>query len=89
MVTLKVETNKFYADSIGNLTDAPLNDYIYIGITGEKDKELYLKKHKLINRETEITIIVDEKPKKVGIDPYLILIDRNRDDNVMNINKVL
>ncbi len=89
MVTMKVVTEKFYADSAGNLTDAPLNDYVYIGVIGENEKILYLKKHKITGRETEITVIVDEKPNKAGIDPFLILIDRNRDDNMMSIGKIL
>ncbi|MFK7831703.1 MAG: M1 family aminopeptidase [Winogradskyella sp.] len=66
----------------------PLQDYIDIGIFAEhevdgkmKEKELYLKKHKITAIDNKITIIVDEKPKDVGVDPYNKLIDRNSGDN--------
>ena len=66
----------------------PLQDYIDIGIftaheiDGKmKEKELYLKKHKITAIDNKISIIVDEKPTEVGVDPYNILIDRNSGDN--------
>ena len=65
-----------------------LADYIDIGIftqeevNGEKkEKELYLKKHKITQINNKITIIVDEKPTEVGVDPYNKLIDTKSDDN--------
>ncbi|MDP5081111.1 MAG: hypothetical protein NWP87_00535 [Winogradskyella sp.] len=65
-----------------------LQDYIDIGIFAEneidgkmKEKELYLKKHKITAIENKISIVVDEKPIEVGIDPYNKLIDRNSGDN--------
>ncbi|MCF6360687.1 MAG: hypothetical protein L3J29_07985 [Cyclobacteriaceae bacterium] len=66
-----------------------LADYIDIGIFGEKEDkdggkeeiELYLKKHKITEINNKITIIVDQKPTEVGIDPYNKLIDTNSDDN--------
>ncbi|WP_196892613.1 ABC transporter permease/M1 family aminopeptidase [Aureivirga marina] len=67
---------------------APLADYVEIGIFGEtdkngktKEKELYLKKHKIDKIFNTISIIVDEEPKEVGVDPYYKLIDRNSNDN--------
>ncbi|WP_282073565.1 ABC transporter permease/M1 family aminopeptidase [Polaribacter atrinae] len=66
----------------------PLQDYIDIGIFSEekvdgkkKEKELYLKKHKITQINNKITIIVDEKPVEVGVDPYNKLIDTKSDDN--------
>jgi ABC-2 type transport system permease protein len=84
-VALEVSTHKFRADSIGNQTEIPIEDYIDIGILGENDEELYLKKHKLIQNESDIEIIVDKKPVQAGIDPYLILIDRERDNNLVEV----
>ncbi len=67
---------------------APLADYIDIGIFTKEDldgkkkeKELYLKKHKVTAINNKVTIIVDEKPNEVGIDPYNKLIDTSSDDN--------
>ena len=66
----------------------PLNDYIEIGVfskvtvKGKKqDKELYLKKVKIDKIDNKATIIVNEKPTEVGVDPYNKLIDTNSEDN--------
>lgn len=63
----------------------PLKDYIEIGIFLETEKNkktaLYLKKHKVTQINNKITIIVDELPTEVGIDPYHKLIDPKSGDN--------
>lgn len=64
-----------------------LEDYIDIGIFSEqkdddkKEKVLYLKKHKITDINNSISIIVDEKPTEVGVDPYNKLIDTQSNDN--------
>lgn len=70
------------------ILSVPLADYIDIGIFGErenegkkKEKELYLKKHKITQIHNKISIIVDEKPVEVGVDPYNKLIDTQSEDN--------
>jgi len=84
-VNLKVSSHKFRADSDGKQTEIPLNDYIYIGVLGADDEELYLKKHKFTKNIQQFEITVDKKPAQAGIDPYLILIDRNREDNLKKV----
>jgi len=84
-VNFKVSSHKFRADSDGKQTEIPLNDYIYIGVLGKDDEELYLKKHKFTQNQQQFEIIVDKKPVQAGIDPYLVLIDRNRDDNLKKV----
>lgn len=86
-VTLEVSTHKFRADSIGNQTEIPVEDYIAIGVLGEEGEELYLKKHKLTQNRSDIGIIVDKKPARAGIDPYVVLIDRDRDNNLIEVEK--
>lgn len=86
-VSLEVSTHKFRADSIGNQTEIPIQDYIDIGVLGENGEELYLNKHKLTRNESDIEIIVDQKPVQAGIDPHLILIDRERDNNVVMVTR--
>jgi len=88
-VTMIVESSKVYADSLGEEMEVNVNDWIDIGIftdqkvNGRKaEKPLYLKKHKITERETIIQITVKEKPVRGGIDPYNKLIDRNPSDNV-------
>ena len=65
-----------------------LEDYIDIGIFTEDDVDgkkteriLYLEKHKIDKINNKISIIVDEKPTEVGVDPYNKLIDTRSDDN--------
>ncbi|WP_179346550.1 ABC transporter permease/M1 family aminopeptidase [Winogradskyella ursingii] len=66
----------------------PLQDYIEIGVYAEqevdgemKEKQLYLKKHKITSINNKVSVTVDEKPIEVGVDPYNKLIDRNSGDN--------
>lgn len=93
-VTLTIRVNKVYADSSGKETNAPMNDYVNIGIFGEEttNKEgrrqtnpLYLQKHKLTTGEHTFTFRVKGKPISAGVDPYNILIDRIPDDNTGNV----
>ena len=70
------------------ILSVPLVDYIDIGIFAEEDVEgimkeklLYLKKHKVTSINNKLTIIVNEKPIEVGVDPFNKLIDSQSDDN--------
>ncbi len=82
-----------YRNDLGEqLNSLPLADYIDIGIFGEKEIngkkkeiELYLKKHKITAINNKVTIIVDQKPTEVGIDPYSKLIDTDSDNNRMEL----
>jgi ABC-2 type transport system permease protein len=74
--------DKFATDSY------PLADYIEIGVFNEQtlkgkksDKELYLKKVKINKINNSISVIVNEKPTEVGVDPYNKLIDTQSEDN--------
>ncbi|MGJ1451501.1 ABC transporter permease/M1 family aminopeptidase [Sphingobacterium spiritivorum] len=75
----------------GEIRSLPLQDYIEVGVFAEskKDnndqKELYVKKHKIGQVNNKLSIIVNEKPNAVGIDPYNKLIDTNSDDNRKSI----
>jgi len=63
-------------------------DWIDVGIFTEvdgEDKELYLKKHKIDKAQMKLSVIVDQKPVEVGIDPYNKLIDRKSDDNRLEL----
>jgi hypothetical protein len=86
VVTLSVDALKYRADSLGNETTIPFSDWIDVGVYGkdeqEKDKLLYLKKHKISAGKASFEITVDQEPIKAGIDPINKLIDRNPKDNV-------
>jgi hypothetical protein len=89
-VTLTVRARKVKADGNGNETPMPLNDYIEIGVlTGKKDEEkpLYLKKEKITQEQNIFEIVVDQMPTRAGIDPYNKLVDRDADDNTIDVTK--
>ena len=89
-VTLKVQAHKVRSDGSGNESPMALHDLIDIGVfTGKKDEEkpLYLKKEWLTQPSQTFEIVVDQPPSRAGIDPYNKLIDRNADDNWMDVAK--
>ena len=89
-VTLEVQARKMQADGNGAETAMPLADYIEIGVfSGKKDEEkpLYLKKEKISEEHRTFVITVDQQPTLAGIDPYNKLIDRNADDNMIDVAK--
>jgi ABC-2 type transport system permease protein len=84
-VTLKVAAKKMRASETGELKDVPMDDLVDIGVLGPDEKALYLKKHRIKSGETELKIVVDEKPERAGIDPVVKLIDRRPDDNTVAV----
>ena len=89
-VSLSVQSRKVRSDGSGNESPMPLHDLIDIGVfTGKKDEEkpLYLKKEWLTQPAQTFEIIVDQPPTRAGIDPYNKLIDRDSDDNMMDVTK--
>jgi hypothetical protein len=84
-VDISVESHKYRADSLGNESEIDFRDYIDIGITGKDDKPLYLKKHLVKEGQNTFSFVVEEKPVKAGIDIYNKLIDRDSDDNVIEV----
>ena len=90
-LTLTVEVEKYRADKKGKEEILVLNDYIYIGVYGKaqeddrSDKELYYKLHKFSEKSNTVTVILNEEPYSAGIDPSHLLIDRMRDDNIIEL----
>ncbi len=93
VVTLEADAKKVRADGHGVETPVPIDDWIDIGVfadtvtaAGKKEERvLYLKKHHITGDPVKITVTVDAKPARAGIDPYNKLIDRNSDDNVIKV----
>jgi hypothetical protein len=87
-VTLTVESRKVKADGAGNESPMKVNDLVDIGVfTGKKDEEkpLYFKKERLTQPSQTFEIVVNSAPSRAGIDPYNKLIDRNADDNMIDV----
>ncbi len=89
-VEIKIAAKNFEADGDGVETEVPLDLSIDIGAFEKnpdeakpgEEPEIYLEKHRITQQETVITLLLDEKPTHVGIDPYNKLVDRNSEDNV-------
>jgi hypothetical protein len=87
-VTVLVNGGKLYADGNGVETPAAMHDLIDVGVfSGKKDEEqpLAVKKETITGGPQTFEFIVDQLPTRAGIDPYNKLIDRNLDDNSMDV----
>ncbi len=84
-VTLQLQLAKSEADGKGKETarayDEPVDIAIFAGKEGKDERVLYRAKHVLPAGQSRLTITVKEKPAQAGVDPYLLLIDRNAKDN--------
>ena len=87
-VTLEIESAKVKADSIGNETKKPINDWIDIGFFMDSDeKQLYAQQRiKFDQEKSTVTIELDSLPVKAAIDPRHILIDRVYKDNIKSLS---
>ena len=85
-VTLDIEAQKFRADGSGKETEVPMDDFVEIGVYGTPKKgddgSLYLQKHRLRSGRQRISVVVQGTPTRAGVDPQLLLIDRNWSDNL-------
>ena len=94
-VTMRVSTAKSEANGAGEETPVGFDEALEIGILTAHPNEamsagqvLYLEKH-LFNKDvTELSIVVDQKPELVGVDPYIHRIDKNVFDNLKKVEEV-
>lgn len=90
-VTIDVEAQKFRADGSGKETGTAMDDLIEIGVYGAPKngdtlaEPLYLQKHRIRSGRQTISVVVKGAPARAGIDPQLLLIDRNGSDNLRPI----
>lgn len=87
-VSMNIESYKIKADTIGNETKVPINDWIDIGVFSDDDEEdlIFQKRVKIDKSEMNFEFIVNTKPARAGIDPRHLLIDRVFDDNTKSIS---
>lgn len=87
-VTMVVDARKMRANGDGAETEIPIHDLIEVGVfKGKRDDEepLHTEKIWITQPKTTLTYIVSEKPTRAGIDPYSKLIDRNPEDNWVDV----
>jgi hypothetical protein len=91
-VTFTLKANKVQVDSLGTETAMPLNDFVEIGlyatVAGEEPgKPLYLRQHQIHAGTQTIALTVPARPTSAGIDPRRLLIDRDIDDNYVEVKQ--
>ena len=91
-VTLRIRARKVTVDPAGKETEVPMNEWIPIGVfaptAGRREdfgETLYLRNHRIRSGQQTITVTVPRKPSDAGIDPYVVLIDIERYDNVEKV----
>lgn len=93
-VTLRLRARKVTVAPSGTETEVPMNEWVQVGVfaptvQGEEYGEtLYLQKHRIRTGPQTITLTVPRKPADAGIDPYVLLIDLERFDNVEAVEVV-
>jgi hypothetical protein len=101
VVTLDVVARKMRADSVGNETEVPMNDLVEIGVFAggppvntdlilafdDHGEPLHLERHRIRSGRQTIRITVPREPVRAGIDPYGKLVDRQRRDNVVGVER--
>ncbi|MCY1080144.1 M1 family aminopeptidase [Archangium lansingense] len=79
-VTLRIAAGKSHADGRGNEDPVELHEPIEVGLFRE-GRVLAIQRHELRSGLNTLSLVLDEKPVSVVVDPYLTRIDRNRFDN--------
>jgi len=88
---MNVKSRKLKANGDGVETEVPIHDLIEVGVfSGRKDQEkpIHVEKQWITKNDQTIEFIIDQKPTRAGIDPYNKLIDRNPDDNMVDVNRM-
>jgi ABC-2 type transport system permease protein len=95
-VEIDVEASKQYADALGVEHEAPLEAVMDIGVfsadpanttTFTEEKVLSLQHQPIKSGKQTFTVVVDQEPKFVGLDPYNKYIDRLPENNVLDLSK--
>ncbi|HEX7019789.1 MAG TPA: M1 family aminopeptidase [Gemmatimonadaceae bacterium] len=95
-VDLFVSARKLRADSLGKETEVPMRDWVDIGVFAKASATdtsvdskigvpLHLAKHQIVNGAQKVTVFVDRRPYRAGIDPLHKLIDRITMDNTEGV----
>jgi hypothetical protein len=84
-VTVTVHAAKLRADGLGAEKEAPLADFIDVGVDDKDGKPLARERKLMDRRETTYTMIVARRPARAGIDPDNKLIDRKPGDNMIAV----
>ena len=84
-VVLQAHAGKVRAGELGEEKEAPLRDYIEFGVDDANGNPL-VRERRLVQGNTQrITLVVEARPARAGIDPDNKLIDRKPGDNMVAV----
>ncbi len=92
-VSFVAKCDKFKADEKGKQSKTKINDWIEIGAFAEPEsgsqygETLHRERVRISENSSEHSFVVDEVPALVGVDPFMVLIDRTPDDNMKEPTK--
>ena len=87
-VELTVSARKLRAGPLGDEEEVPMADEVEVGIFGaDREQPIWLRRYRFTGRPRTFRVVVDEWPRRAGIDPLHKLIDRDLDDNVAAIER--
>lgn len=93
VVDLTTDSRKLRDDGHGSTSTVAIDDWVDFGVFGEetvdgevRETVLVLEKRHLREDRNTFRWVVDQRPVRVGIDPYNKLIDRNSEDNVRRLS---
>ena len=84
-VAVDVVAKKRRADELGRESDAPVDDWIDVGVLDDEGAPLALAKRRIDREASTHAFVVDRRPARAGIDPFNKLIDRKPKDNTVAV----
>ncbi|UTW58784.1 hypothetical protein KFE96_00305 [Kordiimonas sp. SCSIO 12603] len=78
---LTVAAIKTIVDEVGNSDAGQFAQDINIVVYNANGEMIYEAEHNILQLGSQLTVKLDEKPVEVILDPYLTIIDLNRDNN--------
>jgi ABC-2 type transport system permease protein len=85
-VTLEVLAQKLRADGGGLETAVPMNDLVEVGaFAAGKEEPFSVTLHRIRTGKQTIRLVVAQAPAMVGVDPHKKLIERERNDNLAEL----
>jgi len=85
-VTIRATAGKVRAGELGEEREVPLKDWIEFGVDDENGNPLARERRLVERRAQTVTLVVDGRPARAGIDPDNKLIDRKPTDNMVPID---
>lgn len=89
-IKFEIESHKMYADTIGNETPQPLNEWVDIGFYADAASEKLQdwKRVNITKEQSVFTLTADSLPAKAAVDPRRMLIERVITDNEKTIELI-